>query len=143
MTDRTDRPTPGGVRPKRSLFELLGSLPDQVRELVQREIDLVKAEIVEKLKAIGTGAGLLVGAAIVALLFVGVLLSLAIIGLSYVLPAWAAALIVAAVLLIVAVVLALLGKRKLDQGLPPVPTESIESIRKDVSAVTGRGKRGT
>ncbi|WP_166868332.1 MULTISPECIES: phage holin family protein [unclassified Salinibacterium] len=142
MTDQTTRPTPGAARPKRSLFELLGSLPDQVRELVQREIDLVKAEVIEKVKAIGTGAGLLVGAAIVAVLFVGVLLSLAIIGLSYVLPAWAAALIVAGVLLIVAIVLALLGKRKLDQGLPPVPTESIESIRKDVSAVTGRGKRG-
>lgn len=142
MTDQTGRPTPGAARPKRSLFELIGSLPDQVRELVQREIDLVKAEVIEKVKAIGTGAGLLVGAAIVALLFVGVLLSLAIIGLSYVLPAWAAALIVAGVLLIVAIVLALLGKRKLDQGLPPVPTESIESIRKDVSAVTGRGKRG-
>lgn len=142
MTDQTGPTTPGAARPKRSLFALIGSLPDQVRELVQREIDLVKAELIEKVKAIGTGAGLLVGAAIVALLFVGVLLSLAIIGLSYVLPAWAAALIVAGVLLIVAVVLALLGKRKLDQGLPPVPTESIESIRKDISAVTGRGKRG-
>lgn len=135
--------TRGAPRPKRSLVDLLTSVPELVGDLVHREIELIKTEVIEKLKALGTGIGLLVAAGIVALLFVGVLLSLAIIGLSYVLPAWAAALIVAGVLLIVTVVLALAGRGIVQRSMPPVPTESIESIRKDVHAITGRGKRGT
>ena len=128
---------------KRSLIELLTSLPEQVQQLVQREIELVKTEIVEKLKAIGTGAGLLLGAVVVALFFVGVLLTLAIIGLSYVMPDWAAALVVAGVLLVVAVILGLVGYRILMRGIPPVPTESIASIQKDIAAIKGEGRRGT
>lgn len=139
MTDPAAGPKPR----KRSLFELLASLPEQVQTLVHREIELVKTELVEKLKAIGTGAGLLLGAVIVFLFFIGVLLTLAIIGLSAVLPAWAAALIVAGVLLIVAVILGLVGYRILMRGIPPVPTESIASIQKDFFAIKGEGRRGT
>jgi hypothetical protein len=80
---------------------------------------------------------------IVFLFFIGVLLTLAIIGLSAVLPAWAAALIVAGVLLLVAVILGLVGYRILMRGIPPVPTESIASIQKDIFAIKGEGRRGT
>lgn len=133
-----------GTRPrKRSLFELIASLPEQVQELVQREIALVKAEIVDKLKSIGVGAGLLIGAVVTFLFFIGVLLTLAIIGLSALMPAWAAALIVAGVLLVVAVILGLVGYRVLMQGIPPVPTEAIASIQKDILAIRGEGRRGT
>ncbi|HLU63447.1 MAG TPA: phage holin family protein [Protaetiibacter sp.] len=133
-----------GTRPrKRSLFELIASLPEQVQELVQREIALVKAEIVDKLKSIGVGAGLLIGAVVTFLFFIGVLLTLAIIGLSALMPAWAAALIVAGVLLVVAVILGLVGYRVLMQGIPPVPTEAIASIQKDILAIKGEGRRGT
>lgn len=138
MTDPAAEPKPR----KRSLLELLASLPEQVQQLVQREIELVKTEIVEKLKAIGAGAGLLLGAVVTLMFFIGVLLTLAIIGLSAVLPAWAAALIVAGVLLIVAVILGLVGYRVLMSGMPPVPTESITSIKKDISAIKGEGRRG-
>lgn len=139
MTDRAGEPTPR----KRTLVELLTSVPELVQELVEREIELIKTEVVEKLKALGTGAGLLLGAVIALLFFVGVLLTLAIIGLSYVMPPWAAALVVAGVLLIVAVILGLVGYRVLMRGVPPVPTESIASIRKDVLAIKGEGRRGS
>lgn len=133
-----------GTKPrKRSLFELIASLPEQVQELVQREIALVKAELVDKLKSIGVGAGLLIGAVVTFLFFIGVLLTLAIIGLSALMPAWAAALIVAGVLLVVAVILGLVGYRVLMQGIPPVPTEAIASIQKDILAIKGEGRRGT
>ncbi|MBN9140433.1 MAG: phage holin family protein [Micrococcales bacterium] len=128
---------------RRSLVELLTSLPEQVQELVHREIELVKTELVEKLKALGTGAGLLLGAVVTLLFFIGVLLTLAIIGLSALMPAWAAALVVAGVLLIVAVILGLVGYRILKRGIPPIPTESIASIQKDVLAIKGEGRRGT
>lgn len=139
MTDPAAPPKPR----KRSLVELLTSLPDQVQELVHREIELVKTEIVEKLKALGVGAGLLLGALVTLLFFIGVLLTLAIIGLSYVMPDWAAALVVAGVLLIVAVILGLVGYRILMRGIPPVPTEAIASIQKDILAIKGEGRRGT
>ncbi|MCS0498368.1 phage holin family protein [Protaetiibacter mangrovi] len=139
MTDPTAAPPPR----KRSLVELLTSLPEQVQELVQREIELVKTELIEKLKALGVGAGLLLGAVVTLLFFIGVLLTLAIIGLSYVMPDWAAALVVAGVLLIIAVILGLVGYRIMMRGIPPVPTEAIESIQKDVLAIKGEGRRGT
>jgi len=138
MTETHEPPRP---KPKRSLIDLIGGLPDQVQELVQREIELVKTEITEKLKAIGTGGGLLLGAVVTLLFFIGVLLTLAIIGLSYVMPPWAAALVVAGVLLLTAIILGLVGYRILQRGVPPVPTEAIESIQKDLNAIKGMGKR--
>lgn len=144
MTDPITPPAAATPPPrKRSLVELLASIPEQVQELVHREIELVKTEITEKLKAIGTGGGLLLGAVVTFLFFIGVLLSLAIIGLSYLLPPWAAALIVAGVLLFTAVILGLVGYRILQRGIPPVPTESIASIQKDILAIKGEGRRGT
>ena len=84
MTD----PTPQGPKPrKRSLVDLITALPDQVQELVQREIELVKTELTEKVKALGTGGGLILGAVVTLLFFIGVLLTLAIIGLSALMPA--------------------------------------------------------
>jgi len=135
-------PAAGASPRKRSLIELVTSLPEQVQQLVQREIDLVKTELITKLKALGVGAGLLLGAAITLMFLVGVLLTLAIIGLGYVMPDWAAALVVAGALLVIAAVLALVGYAVLKRGIPPLPTETIASIKKDILAVKGEGRRG-
>lgn len=128
---------------KRSLVTLVADIPGQVRELVEREIDLVKTEVIAKLKSLGVGAGLLAGAVVVLLFMIGVLLTAAILGLSTVVPGWLAALIVAAVLLIIALILGLIGYRVLMRGVPPVPSESIDSIQRDLRAIKGIGKRGT
>ncbi len=128
---------------KRSLVTLVADIPGQVRELVEREIDLVKTEVIAKLKSLGVGAGLLAGAVVVLLFMIGVLLTAAILGLSTVMPGWLAALIVAAVLLIIALILGLIGYRVLMRGVPPVPSESIDSIQRDLRAIKGIGKRGT
>ena len=127
---------------KKSIFALLADIPNLVTDLVQREIDLIKAEITAKLKALGIGVGLIGGALVVLLGMLGVLLTAAILALSLVMPGWLAALLVAAALLIIAVVLGLIGYRVLLKGVPPVPTESIESIRRDLRAIKGIGKRG-
>jgi hypothetical protein len=125
-----------------SLVELLTELPNQVSELVHREIELLKTELVAKLKALGIGGGLLLGALVVLGFMVGVLLTAAILALSLVMPGWLAALLVAAFLLIVAVVLALIGWRVLKRGIPPIPSESIRSLQSDVRTIRGLGKRG-
>jgi hypothetical protein len=126
---------------KRSIFSLIAEIPTLVTDLVQREIELVKTEIVAKLKALGAGIGVLVVAIVVLLGMVGVLLTAAILGLATIMPGWLAALLVAAVLLIVAVILGLIGYRILKRGIPPFPSESIDSIRRDLRAIKGIGKR--
>jgi hypothetical protein len=135
--------TPSPAPRKRSLIELVTSIPTLVQELVMREIDLVKAELTAKLKALGVGAGLILVALIVLLGMLGVLLTAAILALSQVMPGWLAALLVAAVLLIVGAILGLIGYRVLMRGVPPVPTESIDSIQRDLRAIKGIGKRRT
>jgi len=124
-----------------SLGSLVKELPDRVTRLVKSELQLAKLELTTKLKAAGIGAGMLAAAAFFALVFFAVLVSAAVMGLAEVLPGWAAALIVAGVFLILAAVLALLGINRLKKGVPPVPEESIESVKADVSAVTGKDAR--
>jgi membrane protein implicated in regulation of membrane protease activity len=128
---------------KRSLLSLVADIPVLIQELFHREVELLKAELIAKLKALGVGAGLLAGALVVLLFMIGVLLTAAVLALSLVMPGWLAALIVAAFLLIVAAILALVGYRILKRGIPPVPTESIDSLQKDYRAIRGIGKRGT
>jgi tetrahydromethanopterin S-methyltransferase subunit C len=126
---------------KRSLLELLTEVPLLVRELVAGEIELLKQEMIRKLKALGVGAGLIAVAAIVLLGMLGVLLTAAIFALSLVMPGWLAALLVAAVLLIVAVILGLIGYRVLKKGIPPLPNETISGLKKDLNVIRGVGKR--
>ncbi|MCU1405902.1 MAG: phage holin family protein [Glaciihabitans sp.] len=126
---------------KRSLFQLIGDVPTLVRELVMGEINLLKAELIAKLKILGVGAGLLLGAVIIVFFFVGVLLTAAILALSLVLPGWLAALIVAFVLLVAIAILAWLGIREVKKAMPPMPEKTISSVKLDINAIKGIGKR--
>lgn len=127
--------------PKRSLFKLIADLPGYVVDLIRSEIELLKAELIEKVKHFGVGAGLIVGGAVVAFFAVGVLLAAAVLGIATALPAWLAALIVGVALLIITGVLVFVGVKQLQAGAPPVPSETIASVKKDVNAVKGIGKR--
>ena len=143
MSQTSGRGSTPPTRPQRSLLSLITDIPVLIQELFHREVELFKAEMIAKLKALGAGAGLLAGALVVLLFMIGVLLTAAVLALSLVLPGWLAALIVAAFLLIVAGILVLIGYRILKRGIPPVPTESIDSLKRDYRAIRGFGKRGT
>lgn len=132
---------PSGSPRKRSLLELLTEVPSLVRELVLGEIELLKQEMIRKLKALGIGAGLILGALIFIGAMFGVLLTAAILALSAIMPGWLAALLIAAVLLIIAAILALVGYAVLKKGIPPLPTETISGLKKDLNAIRGVGKR--
>ena len=125
---------------ERSLFTLLGELPDRVSTLVRAEIDQVKAEMTYKAKHFGIGAGLVVGAAFVGIFLLGTLIATGILALSLVMPGWAAALVVSGVLLLI--ILILLGVAMLNFKRGSEPLESIESVRQDLDAITGRGAYG-
>ncbi|MCC8906266.1 phage holin family protein [Curtobacterium sp. GD1] len=136
MTDTRDR------KP-RSLFGLVGDVPKLVKELVTGELNLLKAEMLTKAKIFALAAGLLVGALVIVLYAVGVLLTAAVMGLATVMPAWLAALVIAVVMLIVAGILGLLGWKRLKKGLPITPKRTIDSVKNDVNAVKGLGKKPT
>jgi hypothetical protein len=128
---------------KRSLLQLLSDVPTLVRELVQGEIELFKQEMLRKLKALGVGGGLILGAVVILLFMIGVLLTAAVLALSLILPGWLSALIVAAALLVIGVIIGLIGYRKLKKGIPPMPTETIQGLKKDLNVIKGVGKRET
>ena len=124
-----------------STAQLISSLPDQVTRLVRDEVRLAQAEVTGKAKRLGVGAGLFGGAGLVALLGLNALVTAAVLGLGNVIPGWLAAIIIAVVLFAVAAVLALLGKKDVQQAAPPLPTETLESVKADVAAVKGSAAR--
>jgi VIT1/CCC1 family predicted Fe2+/Mn2+ transporter len=128
-------------RERRGLFSLIAEVPKLLRELLEAEIASLKAEISGKIKAAGIGAGLLVGAGFFAFIALLVLVAAAILALALVVPAWAAALIVAGILLAITGIIAGIGVNHLKRAVPPTPTETIDSVKKDVRAVRGIRKR--
>ena len=127
---------------ERSLAELTKRLTEQSSTLAQKEIELAKAELALKGKRIGIGAGAFGAAGLVALHAVGALVAAAILALAIVLDAWLAALIVGLILAAAAGVLALTGKKKIEEGTPPAPEQAIESTKADVEYTKQRAKEG-
>lgn len=116
----------------RSVAELMKQLSDQTATLVRQELDLAKAELAEKGKKAGLGAGMFGGASVFGMYALGALTACAILALALAVKGWLAALIVAAVLGVIAGVLALMGARNVKQGVPPTPERTIESVKQDV-----------
>ncbi|HEX4833457.1 MAG TPA: phage holin family protein [Trebonia sp.] len=124
-----------------STGELVKQLTEQVSALVRDEMKLAQLELTRKGKQTGLGIGMLGGSGVVALYGVACLLACAIIGLSHVLQAWLAALIVGGALFLIAGVAAMAGRGRMKQGTPPVPTEAVESVKTDVAEIKERVKR--
>jgi putative superfamily III holin-X len=136
---RAARPGRNGTDEKKSVFTLIGELPNLVTTLIRDEIEQIKREAVTRLKTAGIGVGLFVGAAVFAYFALWVLIATAILGIATALPAWLSALIVGVALLLVAVVLGLLGLARVKRGVPPVPKEAVDSVKDDVKAFKGVG----
>jgi hypothetical protein len=124
-----------------SAGELVKNLTEQVSLLIRDELKLAEYEMTRKAKRIGRGAGMFGGSGLVALYAIGCLVAAAIIGLASVLPAWAAALIVGGALLIIAGVAALMGKSQVSKGVPPVPEQTVQSVKADVEEIKERAHR--
>jgi Putative Actinobacterial Holin-X, holin superfamily III len=127
---------------EQSLAELTKRLTEQTSALAQMEVELAKAELAIKGKRIGIGAGAFGAAGLVALYAVGALMAAAILALAIVLDAWLAALIVGLALGATAGLLALTGKKKVEEGTPPAPEQAIESTKIDVEYTKQRAKEG-
>jgi hypothetical protein len=131
MASREDLPGADDLR-DRPLGELLKQLSEETTRLVHQELELAKAELAQKGRQAGTGAGMFGGAGAIGLAALGALTACFILALNAVMPAWLAALLVAVVYGIVAFVLVKQGQAKLRQATPPVPTQTIETVKEDV-----------
>ena len=119
----------------RSVGELVTDLTDEVKRLVRDEMRLAVFELQRKGKKMGVGAGLFGAAGLFALFGVGTLVAAAVLALALVVPGWLAAVLVAVALFLVAGIAALIGKKEVTQGVPPVPEEAISGVRQDVDTV--------
>jgi Flp pilus assembly protein TadB len=134
MATRQDPPGPdqGDLR-ERPLPELLKQLSEETTRLVRQELELAKAELTQKGKQAGAGAGLFGAAGAIGLAALGALTACFILALNAVMPAWLAALIVAVVYGIIAFVLVKQGQARMRRATPPVPEQTIETVKEDVA----------
>ena len=121
--------------------ELVKRMSEQVSQLVREELRLAQAEMTQKGKRVGLGAGMFGGAGLVALYGLGALTAMAIAALSLAMAVWVAALIVGVVLLLVAGVLALMGKKQVGKATPMAPESAVESVKADVQHVKERARQ--
>jgi uncharacterized membrane protein YqjE len=126
----------------RSTAELLKRLSDETTTLVKQEVELAKAELQEKGKQAGVGAGMFGGAGLFGVGAFAALTACVIAALDLAMPLWLAALIVALVYAAVAGVLALTGKKKVKEATPPVPEQARESVKEDVEWAKTRARSG-
>ena len=133
MASGQEPPGPGQADLReRPLAGLLKQLSEETTRLVHQEIELAKAELTQKGRQAGAGAGLFGGAGAVGFLALAALTACFILALDAVMPAWLAALLVAVVYGAVAAVLAVRGRAKVRQATPPVPQQTIETVKEDV-----------
>jgi uncharacterized membrane protein YqjE len=125
---------------EKPLAELGGDLARQMTSLVHHEIELAKAEMSEKGKQAGVGAGMFGASGALAAFGFGCVTACFVAALQVAMPVWLAALIVAVVYLAVAGVLAFLGRRRIRQATPPVPEAAVESTKEDVEWLKTRAK---
>jgi hypothetical protein len=112
--------------------ELVKQLAEETSTLVRQELELAKAEITQKGKKAGIGLGELGGAGIVALYALGALTACFIAALALAMPVWLAALIVTIVYGAIAGVLALVGRRQLQQSNPTSLERTEKTVKEDV-----------
>ncbi|MFC6023120.1 phage holin family protein [Plantactinospora solaniradicis] len=129
---------------EQSTAELVQRATEQLSRLVRDELALARIELAEKGRHAGIGVGLFGGGGAMALCGLGVLVAAGVLALALVIPAWAAALVVAGALFLMAGVLALIGRRQVRRAVPPMPSAMADSVRADVrtvaSAVRDRGQ---
>ena len=128
---------------ERGVGELVKDLAGQTSTLVRQEIQLAQAELTTKGKLAGRGAGMLAGAAVAGLLALIALSAGLLAALDTAMPLWLAALIVTLLWAVIAGVLAARGRTELQRATPPVPEQTVETVKEDIQwAKTRTGSAG-
>lgn len=116
-----------------STVQLVERLTEQVTDLVRAEMSHAVAEVKTKSTRLGVGAGISGAGALLLLYGFAVLLATAVLGLATALEPWLAALIIAAIVIAVGAITALVGAKRAKSAAPPVPEETVESVKADIA----------
>ena len=122
--------------------ELLRDLSDHTTTLVKQEMELAKAELQEKGKQAGLGAGMFGGAGLFGVGAFAAVTACLIAALDQVMEIWLAALVVAVAYAVIAAVLAMTGKQKVKQAVPPVPEQAKDSVKEDMEWAKTQARSG-
>ena len=123
-----------GLTGERSIGQLVSDVSTDISQIMRGELELAKAEIKQDVTHAGKGAGMFVGAGVLALYGLG-LLFLGLAGVIAIwLDWWAGLLIVAGVLFVVAAVLALIGKKQVSQ-VKGKPERAIDQAQQTVATL--------
>jgi Putative Actinobacterial Holin-X, holin superfamily III len=117
---------------ERPAAELMKELASQTSTLVRQELDLAKAEMAQKGKQAGLGVGMFGGAGIIGFVAFLALTACFIAALATGMDVWLAALIVAVVYAAIAGALAFAGRSRVKEATPPVPEQTVETLKEDV-----------
>jgi uncharacterized membrane protein YqjE len=126
---------------ERPTGELVKDLSEQISRLVRDELRLAQVEMTRKGKQAGLGVGMFAGGGVFAWFGLACLIACAVIAIAGVIAAWLAALIVGVALLLLAAIAALVGRGRLKKATPPVPGETIGSVKADVEELKERAHR--
>jgi uncharacterized membrane protein YqjE len=121
----------GGELREQSTADLLKRLSQETATLVRQELELARAELTEKGKQAGKGAGMFGGAGVGGLMALFALTLTVIFVLDTFMKGWLAALIVTLVWGAIAAVLALQGRNRIQEATPPAP-QTVETVKEDV-----------
>ena len=124
----------------RPIGELMKELSAETSTLVRQELALARAELTQKGKEAGAGAGLLGGAGVTALVALIALMVTIVAALDTAMDTWLAALITTALFAAVAGVQALMGRNRLQAAGPPVPEQTTETVKEDVAWAKTRAR---
>ena len=128
----------GEARP--SIGALFASVTGQLSSIIRDEVELNKAKLRAFVSKSGKGVALLVVAAVFALYLLGWVFHTIAVALELVVPAWAASLIVAGILLLIVLILALVGVRSLKsaQAHRPDPAASVAATKEAIEKGLGK-----
>ncbi|MGC4174805.1 phage holin family protein [Demequina sp.] len=114
----------------KSVFNaLFASLLGPLVARIQTEYAIAKVEMQVKLRELRAGAVMLAVAAFLGFFMIAILLTAAVLGLATIMPAWAAALVVAGALLLWVLLFGIWGMVKIRKNKDLVPHRAIENIK--------------
>lgn len=115
----------------RSFAGVIQDIIQNVQDIVRSEVRLAKAEITNESKKAARAGAVLAAGAVLGLYALGFLLLAAVYGLSLALPAWAAALIVGAVIAVIAAIMITAGRARM-KNVHAKPETTIRSVKENI-----------
>jgi uncharacterized membrane protein YqjE len=125
-----------------SVADLVKQLTEQTKTLARQEIELAKAELTEKGKKAGLGAGMFGAAGLLGFFAFATLTACLVLALATAMAPWLAALAVAVLYGAIAGGLALFGKKEIQDATPVVPEQTVDTVKEDVRWTKQRARAG-